>query len=103
MRRLVRSDSAADAEEALNRAEVVAQAMLLVASGSGPPVVTAAGRDILYGSGGVAAHYSLLCRRALGMPASETLLTAMFDGESPRFEKSRLTRGHISTALLLSA
>lgn len=92
LHRLVRSDSAADAVEALARAEVVAQAMLLVASGSGPPVVTAAGRDILYGSGGVAAHYQLLCRRALGMPASETLLTAMFDGELLRFTMPRFTR-----------
>lgn len=47
----------------------------------GAPVVTPDGRPIIYGSGGYAVHYQLMCRRALGLRASEHLLDAMFDGK----------------------
>jgi hypothetical protein len=42
-----------------------------------------AGGTVEYGAGGLPAHYEALCIHILGLPASQHLLDAMFDGRSP--------------------
>lgn len=68
------------AAAALARAELVPGALSALAAGAGPAAVTPGGAAIQLGAGGPAGHFEGLASRLLGLPASQPLLDAMFDG-----------------------
>lgn len=74
------SPTADGAAAALAKGELVRQALLALAGGAGPTSITPGGGTVVIGGGGPAAHFEGLASRALGLPASEPLLDAIFDG-----------------------